>query len=512
MKRCIELPILLLLVLLLCSCSKQNEGLSLDDINSTLPVISIETVNHSANAMDFVTKPVAGHISSETPDYATAPEPYFVDCIISLTNIDGTKMLDAVSAEVKVRGNQTTSYDKKPLRIKFDKPQDMLRMNAGAKFKNWILLAEYKDASMLRNKTALSIARDLLQKDGHYVTDAEFVEVFINQEYWGVYLLTEMQQVHNERVNISPVSSGYTNTDIGYFFVLDEYYMNEDALLRFQIDYADNAPLIPYDGKGGSDRTITPLSLGNSENKKDIGIRIISEIYSQEQRDFIASYVNNVYRIMYAAAYRNEAYQFNADYSAIEKATALTPREAVEQVVDLQSLIDTYILNEVVCNADLYQSNFYMTADFGSTGNKKITFEAPWDFDSALGNTSCCPDTTGFYAANIIADNSVSSINPWLTVLANTDWYQEMIKDTWTTAYDDKVFDRALKMIETDTRNCKTAFAKNYMRWDNIKLNKPFAAELSSRAAACKNETEAIEYLSEWLESRVNFLNEQWHK
>ena len=239
---------------------------------------------------------------------------------------------------------------------------------------------------------------------------------------------------------------------------------------------------------------------------------IISEIYSQEQRDFIASYVNNVYRIMYAAAYRNEAYQFNADYSAIEKATALTPREAVEQVVDLQSLIDTYILNEVVCDANLYQSNFYMTADFGSTGNKKLTFEAPWDFDSALGNASCCSDTTGYYAANIISDNNIASINPWLAVLANTDWYQELIKDTWTTAYDDKVFDRALKMIETDTRNCKTAFAKNYMRWDNIKLNEPFVTELSSKAAACKNEAEAIAYLSEWLEARINFLNKQWHK
>jgi len=498
MKRCTKLPILLLLGILLCACSKQNEGQNLDDINSTLPVISIETVSRDADVMDFVTKPIAGHIASElassTPDYQIPPEPYSEDCIISLTNIDGTKMLDSVSAEVKVRGNETTSYEKKPLRIKFDKPQDMLRMNKGTKFKNWILLAEYKDASMLRNKTALSIARDLLRKDGHYVTDAEFVEVFINGEYWGVYLLTEMQQVHAERVNISPVTSGYTGTDIGYFLVLDEYYMNEDALHRFHIDYTDNAPLPPHDSKEGN------------------GVSIISEIYSQEQRDFIASYVHNVYRILYAAAYRNEAYRFNADYTAIEKTTALTPQEAVEQVVDLQSLIDSYILNEVVCDPDLYQSNFYMTADFGPNGNKKLTFEAPWDFDSALGNTSGCSDTTGFYAANTIAGSNMDSINPWLAVLTNADWYQELIKDSWTTAYDDKVFERALNMIETDSQNCQTAFAKNYMKWDNINQNEVFATELSPKAAACKNETEAIAYLSEWLTSRINFLNEQWHR
>lgn len=523
MKRITALSLLLLLIALLGGCSRQNTGQQIDEIPSTLPVISIETVNRAADVMDFVTEPVSGHVSADiaswTPDYEIPPEPYYEDCTISLTNVDGTKMLDAVTGEVKVRGNWTTTYDKKPLRIKFDKPQDMLRMNEGEKFKNWLLLAEYKDASMLRNKTALSIARDLLQRDGHYVADAEFVEVFINGEYWGVYLLTEMQQVHNERVNISSVPSGYTGTDIGYFLELDGYYMNEDALHRFHVDYADNAPLIPYDGNGSSGRTMTALSTGPDDYKKDIGISIISEIYTQEQHDFITSYVNNVYEIMYAAAYRNEAYRFNADYSAIEKTTELTPREAVEQVVDLQSLVDTYILNEVVCDADIYWSSFYMTVDFGEGGNKKLTFEAPWDFDSALGNKSRCPDGTGFFAANIVPDvnggpafGGYETINPWLAVLANTDWYLELVTDTWTVAYDDKVFDRALDMITNDAENCKTAFAKNYMKWNNIINNSSFASELSAKAAACRNETEAIAYLSEWLTARVEFLNNQWHR
>jgi len=104
------------------------------------------------------------------------------------------------------------------------------------------------------------------------------------------------------------------------------------------------------------------------------------------------------------------------------------------------------------------------------------------------------------------------TINPWLAVLANLDWYQELVKDTWTAAYDDKVFERALQMIKTDAENCKTAFANNYLKWNNIINNEPFANELSKKSLACKNETEAIDYLYEWLETRINFLNEQWHR
>lgn len=518
-----KLFLLVMLACFLCGCSSPDTSENQPSVEATLPAIYIETINRDANVMDFVTKPVVRHvaeaIASWTPGYHMPPEPYYEACSISLVNIDGTKMLDSVAGEVKVRGNWTTNYDKKPLRIKFDKPQDMLRMNDGNKFKNWLLLAEYKDASMLRNKTALSIARDLMQRDGHYVADAEFVEVFINGEYWGVYLLTEQQQVNPERVDITDLASGYTGTDIGYFIELDGYFYTEDALHQFMVDFADNAPLVPYDGNGGSGRTMTALYSGDYENKSDIGMTISSDIYSQEQHDFIASFVNNVYNIMYAAAYNDEAYCFNEDYSAIYLTTELTPQEAVEQVVDVQSLVDTYILSEVACDADVYWSSFYMTADFGANGNKKLTFEAPWDFDSSLGLKSRCPDGTGFYAANIVPDvnggpnyGGYETINPWLAVLAYEDWYQEMVRDSWTAAYDDKVFDRALQMIETDAANCKTAFAHNYERWNNIIKNDAFVGELSARAASCRNEAQAIEYLLDWLQRRINFLNEQWHK
>lgn len=514
----------------LCGCSGSDKtgsdgrNSSVDmSVFTSVPVLSIETKSTADNVMDFVTDPVAGHVSSAiaswTPGYVMPPEPYYEACSVTLTDADGTVLINGANAEVKVRGNWTTNYDKKPLRIKFEESQNLLGLNDGATFKNWLLLAEYKDASMLRNKTALAVAQEIFSKDGYYVSDAELVEVIINGQYWGVYLLAEQQQINKDRVDITEAAEGYTGTDIGYLLEFDGYFWTEDPLQQFIIDYADNAALIPFDGNDGSGRTMKCLSDPEYGGKSDIGFSIKNDIYSQEQRDFIASFVDKVYDIMYYAAYEGTAYVFNENYTEIQKTTDITPQEAVSRVVDVQSLADTYILNELLCDADIYYSSFYMSVDFGPDGNKKLTFEAPWDYDSAMGNKNRCVDGTGFYAANIVPDvnggadggGDYDTINPWLAVLMYEDWFQSIIKDTWTAAYDDGVFTRALTMINEDTARCQNAFLRNYEKWDNIIHNDAFVFELSYEAARCKTQQEAADFLARWFESRVDFLNSHWH-
>ncbi len=490
-----------------------------DGSETVIPLLSIETVTQSENVFDFVTKPVTRYVAKEiaswTPGYVMPPEPYYELCNITLTDEKNSVLLDSVEAQVKVRGNWTTTYDKKALRIKFTEKQNMLGLNDGAEMKNWVLLAEYKDASMLRNKTALSIASEILEEDGLYTSDAELVEVEINGEYWGVYLLAELQQINQDRVSITEAEQDYTGTDIGYFMEMDGYFVHEPELQQFHVDYADNAPLTPYDGNGGSGKTMKCLG----GNKKDIGITIKSDIYSQEQHDFIADYVNNVYNIMYYAAYEDKAYTFNADFTEIYEDTSITPQQAVERVVNVNSLADMYIVSELTCDADIYWSSFFMSVDFGEGGDKKLTFEAPWDFDSAMGNKDRCADGTGFYAANIVPDvnggpknGGYQTINPWLAVLMYEDWFQDIIRDKWIKAYDDGVFERAYEMIENDKTSCAEAFDRNYDKWNNIINNGSFSNELSHEAASCKTQGEAADFLSEWLKSRVEFLNGHWHK
>ena len=479
----------------------------------TLPVLSIQTVSDAPDAIRFVTEPVDPYVSalvaSWTPGYKRPPEPYYEPCTVSLS---GTTLLN-VSADVKVRGNWTTFYDKKPLRLKFEEKQSLLGLNDSAEQKNWVLLALYKDWSLLRDKAALQMSREILAPDGLYAADSALVEVQVNGAYWGVYLLAEQQQISGERISITKAEKDYPGTDIGYLLEYDGYAKNEEPLQAFAMDYAGNAPLKPFCGDAQTDAVIRPLNEGGTDQKENVGMTIKNDIYSQQQHDFIASYTNNVYRILYSAAYEDKAYAFNADYTAIAPADNMTPQQAVEAVVDTASLADMYIISEVCVDADLYWSSFYMDVDFGEGGDRRLRFEAPWDFDSALGNKDRCADSKGFYAATVLTDvNSIyDCVNPWLTVLMQEDWFREIIREKWTAAYDSGVFTRTAEMIRNDAAAYKDAFDRNAERWPGCRQDAGVRGELCRRSLKCKNEAEAAAYLAEWLENRVAFLNAYWH-
>lgn len=488
------------------------------DTGKGVALISIETKNKADNVMDFVEKPVAPHVAADiatwTPNYEMPPAPYYEDCLVTVKDKNDNITIENADAKVKVRGNWTTTYDKKPLRIKFVEKRNMLGLNDGAEMKNWVLLAEYKDGSMLRDKAALEIARGLLEEDGLYASDAEFAEVEINGEYWGMYLLAELQQINPNRVNITePATVDYAGTDIGYFLEFDGYFDDEPELQMFHVDYADNAPLVPFDGEGGSGREMTCLPEGKGDYRNDIGVTIKNDIISQEQHDFISSFVNNTYKIMYEAAYNDAAYVFSEDYSEIVPASNITPFEAVDKVVNLESLADMYIISEITCDADIYWSSFFMTADFGETGDKKLTFTAPWDFDSAMGNKDRCADSTGLYAANIVPDvnGEYETINPWLAVLMYEEWFTDIIRENWTEAYNSGIFTSACDMIKADTAEYTAAFNRNYTRWNNILKNDAFKMELSKKAKKCRSHSDCSEYLCDWLTKRIDYLNSYWN-
>ena len=66
-------------------------------------------------------------------------------------------------------------------------------------------------------------------------------------------------------------------------------------------------------------------------------------------------------------------------------------------------------------------------------------------------------------------------------------------------------------MVESDSEVLREEFEKNYKKWNNNKNKEYFIFELSSAETDTQTEQESAEYLLEWLHSRIDFLNSQWH-
>lgn len=497
MKKIIFNAFFVLSLLTVFGC-KSTDGIKSPVKPSGMTQIHIVSTENGGN-MNFVTTPVSnvvteakkGWLEPNHPELKL-PEPWYEKCVISVYDKDGIKLLDDASGQVKVRGNWSSSYAKKPLRIKFDEKQAMSNMHNGTEFKNWVLLAEVKDFSLLRNAIALKTAK-IIDKN-YYASDYEFAEVYINGKFWGVYLLAEQQESKKGKIKLTEDTN---SNEIGYFIEYDGNASFEDFNFDIQYNYNNNALIDFY---------------GNKIVKNSSSYSFKSDV-TQEQTNFISAYMNNLWKLCYEAAYNNNFYKFDGNYNLVKAASGefKDAKACISEVVDLDSLVAAYLHQEIVCDADIYLNSFFMDLDLSSKNKKKLTFEAPWDFDSSMGNKRQCADGQGVWAGAICPNvnfDRFDECNPWLLVFINCDWFREMIKTKWIEISNSHALDQLIAQIDDFTNIYSENFAKNSKRWYiPVEI---FGDELNSISSKCKNQKEAAGWLKEWLTKRFAYLEETW--
>lgn len=115
----------------------------------------------------------------------------------SLT-IEGTEKYEGFEGEMRIRGrgNSTWNHPKKPYRLKLDSKASLFGLSA---YKDWILLSDYLDGSMLYNSVPFETGRLLGIPYTHHPIP---VEMTINDEYRGVYTFMEHKEVGTDRIDI----------------------------------------------------------------------------------------------------------------------------------------------------------------------------------------------------------------------------------------------------------------------------------------------------------------------
>jgi len=333
-----------------------------------------------------------------------------------------------VATGIRGRGNSTWNLPKKPYRLKLDTKAAVLGLPTE---KDWTLLANYTDKTLLRNSVAFCLGSILGMK---YVPRSKYAELTLNGKYEGLYQLTEQIETGPSRV---PIGTEDTTTDSGYLL---EWDLRRDGDPHFDSDRGN-----PYVVKSDA----TPAQ----------ATAIQAEINAFETALFASNFAD--------------------------------PANGYAKYLDVDSMVDFYLVNELMRNNDAFFSSTFVFKPRGG----KLTFGPLWDFDITAGNINLSGNEapTGFWL-----NNSSSYVKRLLEDPA----FKTKVAARW------KVLSARLPelqtFIDTSAKTLDAAQKKNFERWDiltvlvwpNFQINYTYAGEIT--------------YLKTWLATRATWLDGQY--
>jgi hypothetical protein len=113
--------------------------------------------------------------------------------------------------EIAVRGNATASYPKKPFKLKLDSKAGLLGMPSA---RRWTLLAGFTDKTLLRTEMGYRTAEVLGLP---HVPRRRYVDLILNGEYIGNYLLSESVEQGADRVPVDEGTGYIIENDVNYW-------------------------------------------------------------------------------------------------------------------------------------------------------------------------------------------------------------------------------------------------------------------------------------------------------
>ena len=408
---------------------------------------------------------------------------------------------------IRVRGNSTNqkSVNKRAWRLKFDDKINMLGLNGGPKgkgFKSWVLMADNFDYSYFRNTTAFNLGNDLFNHSGNYTSHFQHVNLYMNGEYRGVYLVAEQQQANMGRISVNeveednvkyPETGGYPGTDVGYLVEIDGLVTTGQSKETYKFTTGNGSSSgFPWGGQGD---TINGVTIS------DKGYVVKTDIFGDEQFPFIKKYINNVLTL-FKKAVKGEALQVLDENLELVASPYTTQYETLNAVMDLDSIFRTCVLQEFCKNYDCGWGSFYLFVDFSAKGtHKRLTCGAPWDFDLGLGNKK----SDGKYKPDgdfiTKTGGSMTEFNPWLFLLTQTDFFAEMFNRYYQAFNNSDCVNKALQYINYETSAFSTDFTNEYSKWAGDD------GRNSMNTRSYNSHAEAVTYLTNWISSRKTYLD-----
>lgn len=362
----------------------------------------------------------------------------YADATFSLIGCEKKYLIDEMPMLIRGRGNNSWSYPKKSYKFKLETKSNLLGIGDG-KDRVWVLLANQCDQSLQRNHVTFELGRYFEGIDWEPASTS--VEVYLNGEYIGVYLLAEDIKISNHRVDVE--EDNIDEIDTGYLLELSNYASGE-VIVAAGRTYMIHSDL-------SEDKTI--------KNK---------------QRNFIKNYVNDAYEALGSGDF-----------------------ESAAELIDIDSLLATYLTEETVKNLDAQWDSFYIYKDTGG----KLFFGPIWDFDLSLGNANeGAEEYTDIFVGN--GRGSGGSLGTWFAVAMMQEWFRQLVQDKWLEIYDSIC--EMPEFILDEGKLGLRSYERNFEKWQ---IFGTVQNRETYYITSLTSYTEHYEYLAQWLANRLEWLN-----
>lgn len=340
---------------------------------------------------------------------------------------------------------------------------------------DWILHGPYADKSLIRNVLAYQISNSI----GRYAPRTKFVELEINGDFKGLYVLMEKIKRGKERVNVeklSPKTASLDSISGGYIIKLDK---TVGSGYSDQGDYNDSNSFPSLFNQSGkpTKRTKTHFLYDYPKSKQ------ISDI----QKTYIKTYVQSFEKALASANFSDENTGFRA-------------------FIDEDSFIDFFLLTELLQNFDGFRISTYLQKDRG----EKLKMGPVWDFDLSLGSRGFCHNMNDDKNYWIHKYNNYCGGDSWIVPF----WWSRLLQDEnfatklnirWQELRKKEFSDKTLiEMIEGHQTYLKKtkAIERNFHRWDILEK------EIEPNETKGSHEEE-IERIKNWLVKRTAWMDQE---
>lgn len=366
----------------------------------------------------------------------------------------GDLLWDERLNKFKVRGNLTATFDKKPFTFSFFKPREVLGMEPALK---WNLIANATDGSYIRNKVIRDLAYESVEA---YEPQGEYVEVYLNGEYQGLYLLTEAVEIAENRIEIDPKNSWFIEMEL-------DFRAREDTT-----------------------RIIT--------DRGQIFIVHSEDILTKEELGIIERRLNDVESALFA-----------------EDGISEKSGKALEELIDLDSFAEAWLIEELSGDHDIGITSQFA---YASREEDSLWYSGPaWDFDGIMGNVNTpmygVPEAlTSIVWMSRPEDNN--NQNRWLAAMWKHPEFREIVIQKYCSVFRENYKKELDSGIEEDIRVIRRSTLLDTLRWHTERKGWWFTVPEELQDIKDKKERQGEDYhcfdtLDEHVAVVRNFMSEK---